>query len=357
MLLHIFALEQIADRGIGVDQNDLQLQQSRAAPAAVDIDHHLHGRRLLHLEIGDGLLGLGFRFAERLRRCSPSASATTSSSPPPRNISAPATPPRIKMIAGKPTKRMSFFSPPFLASSPPSAPSSVSSTGVFSLFGHDPILLIPRRNTPVSLKPLTGDAVNDPFGNGARGQKLPLKAPDGQKRAGRRTRPLPRSHKNNALTMARPLRRTSKASGRGRNRRPARTARRRPKQRHGQYDAHRADPSADLRRAMDVTANNIANAQTTGFKAERVMLAENSDSRARHVDGPNRVAFVDEWALGRDFTQGTLQQTGRPLDLALEGEGLFTLQTEAGERFTRDGSFTLNADGRTDRSRRRAGAR
>jgi flagellar basal-body rod protein FlgF len=100
-----------------------------------------------------------------------------------------------------------------------------------------------------------------------------------------------------------------------------------------------------LRRAMDVTANNIANAQTTGFKAERVMLAENFDSRARHVDGPNRVAFVDEWALGRDFSQGALQQTGRPLDVALEGEGLFTLQTEAGERFTRDGSFTLNADG------------
>jgi len=100
-----------------------------------------------------------------------------------------------------------------------------------------------------------------------------------------------------------------------------------------------------LRRAMDVTANNIANAQTTGFKAERVMLAENTDSRARHVDGPNRIAFVDEWALGRDFSQGSLQQTGRPLDVALEGQGLFTLQTEAGERFTRDGSFTLSADG------------
>ena len=100
-----------------------------------------------------------------------------------------------------------------------------------------------------------------------------------------------------------------------------------------------------LRRAMDVTANNIANAQTSGFKAERVMLAENTDSRARHVDGPNRVAFVDEWALGRDFTQGSLTHTGRPLDLALEGEGFFTVQTEAGERYTRDGRFTLNALG------------
>ena len=100
-----------------------------------------------------------------------------------------------------------------------------------------------------------------------------------------------------------------------------------------------------LRRAMDVAANNIANAQTSGFKAERVMLAENTDSRARHIDGPDRVAFVDEWALGRDFTQGVLNHTGRPLDMALEGEGFFTLQTEAGERFTRDGRFTLNALG------------
>ncbi len=100
-----------------------------------------------------------------------------------------------------------------------------------------------------------------------------------------------------------------------------------------------------LRREMDITANNIANAQTTGFKAEQVMLNANTDSRARHVDGPNRVAFVDEWALGRDFSQGQLQQTGRALDVALEGEGFFMLQTENGERFTRDGSFTLNANG------------
>ena len=100
-----------------------------------------------------------------------------------------------------------------------------------------------------------------------------------------------------------------------------------------------------LRREMDITANNIANAQTSGFKAEQVMLEAYTDSRARHVDGPNRVAFVDEWALGRDFSQGSLQSTGRPLDVALEGEGFFTLQTENGERFTRDGSFTLNANG------------
>ncbi|MEQ8405118.1 MAG: flagellar basal-body rod protein FlgF [Oceanicaulis sp.] len=100
-----------------------------------------------------------------------------------------------------------------------------------------------------------------------------------------------------------------------------------------------------LRRAMDVAANNIANAQTNGFKAERVMLEDDMTSRARHVDGPDRVAFVDEWAMGRDFAQGAIERTGRPLDLALQGEGFFTLETPAGERFTRDGRFTVNPDG------------
>jgi len=100
-----------------------------------------------------------------------------------------------------------------------------------------------------------------------------------------------------------------------------------------------------LRRAMDVAANNIANASTTGFKAERVMLEAHTDHRARHTDGPDRIAFVDEWAMGRDFRQGALTNTNRPLDLALEGEGFFTLETGAGERFTRDGRFTLAEDG------------
>ncbi|MFW6413469.1 MAG: flagellar basal-body rod protein FlgF [Oceanicaulis sp.] len=97
-----------------------------------------------------------------------------------------------------------------------------------------------------------------------------------------------------------------------------------------------------LRRAMDVAANNIANASTAGFKAETLMLENHTTSRARHADGPDRIAFVDEWAMGRDFRQGALEATGRPLDVALQGEGFFTLETPAGERFTRDGRFTLN---------------
>ena len=100
-----------------------------------------------------------------------------------------------------------------------------------------------------------------------------------------------------------------------------------------------------LRRAMDAAANNIANASTSGFKAERPLLETETAPRARHEDGPRRTLFVDEWAMGRDFRQGALQETGRRLDLALDGEGFFLLQTDQGERFTRDGRFLMNEAG------------
>lgn len=100
-----------------------------------------------------------------------------------------------------------------------------------------------------------------------------------------------------------------------------------------------------LRRAMDIAANNVANTSTTGFKAEQILLETDTATRATRTDGPHRLAFVGDWGVGRDFSQGALQGTGRPLDLAIEGEGLFALETEAGERFSRDGRFTLNNDG------------
>lgn len=100
-----------------------------------------------------------------------------------------------------------------------------------------------------------------------------------------------------------------------------------------------------LRQAMDVAANNIANADTAGFKVERVMLEADTSNTTYHMDGPDRVAFVEDWAMGRDFSQGRLENTGRPLDLALDGEGFFTIETPAGERLTRDGKFTMNEQG------------
>ena len=100
-----------------------------------------------------------------------------------------------------------------------------------------------------------------------------------------------------------------------------------------------------LRRDMDVIANNIANANTAGFKVEHLLLESAPAQRAETRDGPSDLQFVDNWGVGRDFRQGELAHTGRPLDLAIEGEGFIGLQTEDGERFTRDGRLRLDGEG------------
>lgn len=101
-------------------------------------------------------------------------------------------------------------------------------------------------------------------------------------------------------------------------------------------------------RATAVLANNIANADTPGFRAHRSVFAE----QVRHaggVEGPSALrdtAYVQDRATWRETGQGPVQQTGNPLDIAISGEGFFAVETPRGERFTRAGRFTLGADGR-----------
>lgn len=99
-----------------------------------------------------------------------------------------------------------------------------------------------------------------------------------------------------------------------------------------------------LERAMDVTANNIANAHTTGFKTDRVLFRE---VLARSQDGtPNatdRHVAVD--AIATDFRQGVVMDTGNPLDLALLEPGFFAIETKDGERYTRAGAFSVSKEG------------
>ena len=100
-----------------------------------------------------------------------------------------------------------------------------------------------------------------------------------------------------------------------------------------------------LRQRIDATANNLANLTTTGFKAERLIMRELSEAPARASGAPNEIAFVDAWALQRDFRAGPIQHTGNALDVAIENEGFFVIQTAQGEAYTRDGRFTLNSQG------------
>jgi flagellar basal-body rod protein FlgF len=102
-----------------------------------------------------------------------------------------------------------------------------------------------------------------------------------------------------------------------------------------------------LRRELDIVANNIANADTTGFKVEQLMVGTEIGERARNAFVRPGVSFVLDNGVGRDFSQGALSQTGRNLDFGIEGEGaFFKLQDGNGEAYTRDGAFTLDPEGR-----------
>jgi flagellar basal-body rod protein FlgF len=101
-----------------------------------------------------------------------------------------------------------------------------------------------------------------------------------------------------------------------------------------------------LQRELDVVANNIANTDTTGFKVESVMSAADPTYPARTLGGPQPVQFVLDKGLARDFSQGSLERTNAPLDLAIQGKGFFRISTASGERYTRDGRFTTDAQGR-----------
>jgi flagellar basal-body rod protein FlgF len=93
--------------------------------------------------------------------------------------------------------------------------------------------------------------------------------------------------------------------------------------------------------ALDTAAANLANAQTPGYRAEReffrsVLLGPDAlDSQLGKTVNNFGLLGGDRLNLG----QGALAQTGNPLDLAVEGEGFFEVQTPNGPRFTRDGSF------------------
>lgn len=101
-----------------------------------------------------------------------------------------------------------------------------------------------------------------------------------------------------------------------------------------------------LRHELDIVANNIANADTTGFKVENLLVKTEPKSPAVTLDGPRPVKFVIDTGVARDFSQGTLKTTGSPLDLAIEGQAFFKLNTPDGERYTRDGHFRLDDTGK-----------
>lgn len=96
-----------------------------------------------------------------------------------------------------------------------------------------------------------------------------------------------------------------------------------------------------LMREMQVVAHNIANLSTTGFRREGVVFAEH----VHRLDGAPSLSMAHASARHIDLSQGDMQATGNPFDLAILGEGFFLVETPQGERLTRAGHFTPNEAG------------
>lgn len=96
-----------------------------------------------------------------------------------------------------------------------------------------------------------------------------------------------------------------------------------------------------LTREMQIVANNIANAATTGFRAEALIFSE----YVKPVENGASLSMGQGNVRSTSFEQGVLTQTGSPFDLAIEGNGYFLIETPRGERLTRAGAFSASADG------------
>lgn len=93
---------------------------------------------------------------------------------------------------------------------------------------------------------------------------------------------------------------------------------------------------------MQMVANNIANANTTGFRTEGMMFSE--FVRTLGADEPS-LSMAAARIRMTDFAQGALARTGGDFDLAIEGEGFFLVRAPDDDRLTRAGAFTPDADG------------
>ncbi len=104
---------------------------------------------------------------------------------------------------------------------------------------------------------------------------------------------------------------------------------------------------------IDVAGNNLANVNTTGFKSSRVTFAEllsqtlkDASAPTANLGGTNPMQVGNGVLLGsvdKDMTQGTLEYTGNSMDMAIDGNGYFTLNDGLGDRYTRVGQFAVDS--------------
>jgi flagellar hook protein FlgE len=96
---------------------------------------------------------------------------------------------------------------------------------------------------------------------------------------------------------------------------------------------------------LDTTGNNIANVNTTGFKGSTPNFTDVYATSLAGAAGTAQGLGAAANSVSQLFTEGTISQTGNPLDVAIDGNGFFQVQTGTGILYTRDGAMQLNANG------------
>jgi flagellar basal-body rod protein FlgF len=96
---------------------------------------------------------------------------------------------------------------------------------------------------------------------------------------------------------------------------------------------------------QEIITNNLANAQTAGFKRDRLFVERLNDAQQTIVEGTANWGNTNTVGVIIDFAPGALNRTGNPMDVAISGDGFFVVQTPDGERYTRNGHFSIDPDG------------
>ncbi len=114
----------------------------------------------------------------------------------------------------------------------------------------------------------------------------------------------------------------------------------------GMYSALSGNLSA--MRRMDIISNNLANANTPGFKKDKMqfegLLAGNQNPPAV-PQGSTADPILQKENVYIDYAQGPMNQTGNPFDISIDGDGFFEVSTPDGPAYTRQGNFRMSADG------------
>lgn len=97
--------------------------------------------------------------------------------------------------------------------------------------------------------------------------------------------------------------------------------------------------------ALDILSNNLANANTGGYKVDREFYSLYQSEQTTPADGQQATTLPVIQKAWTDFQQGLLTPTGNPLDVALEGKGFFTVEGPSGPLYTRNGAFKLSTTG------------